>query len=122
MTIFKKLTALENEASDFGFAWETAEQISSQIQSELSEIKAHFKDQDKTKLQEEIGDLLHAAFSLCIFCELDAEKTLENSVAKFERRFHSVKQLAAQDDLHSLKGKDFKELMLYWGQAKKLVG
>lgn len=122
MTIFKKLVMLENEASNFGFAWETPEQISSQIQSELSEIKAHFNDQNKAKLQEEIGDLLHAAFSLCIFCGLDVEETLENSVAKFERRFLSVKQLAAKDNLHTLKGKDFKELMLYWDQAKKLVG
>lgn len=122
MTIFKKLSILEKEASDFGFAWETTEQLTSQIQSELTEIKAHFNDQNKSKLQEEIGDLLHAAFSLCIFCGLDAEQTLKDSVTKFERRFLSVKQLAAKDNLHTLKGKNFKELMLYWDQAKKLVG
>lgn len=88
----------------------------------MTEIKAHFNDQNKSKLQEEIGDLLHAAFSLCIFCGLDAEQTLKDSVTKFERRFLSVKQLAAKDNLHTLKGKNFKELMLYWDQAKKLVG
>ena len=35
MKILKKLTDLENEASTFGFKWETAEQIISQIQSEI---------------------------------------------------------------------------------------
>lgn len=122
MDIFKKLVRLEKSADAFGFSWETADQIKEQIESELLEIKAHLNDTDTSKLQEEMGDLLHAAFSLCIFCHLDPQITLTNSIDKFERRFEAVKTLSKQDNLHSLQGKTFEELMSYWKKAKKLVG
>jgi uncharacterized protein YabN with tetrapyrrole methylase and pyrophosphatase domain len=96
MTIFNKLVQLENEAANFGFKWETVEQIKAQITSELIEIDAHLTDPVKNKLQEEMGDLLHAVFSLCVFLKLDPKVTLEKSVDKFERRFNSVKLIAEQ--------------------------
>lgn len=121
MNILKKLTALEHEASHIGFKWEAAEQIVSQIQSELSEIDVHLKDGNKEKLQEEIGDLLHAVFSLCVFCQFEPEQTLEYSVDKFERRFKAVKKLAAEQGLTTLQGLPFSQLMEFWDQAKKLT-
>lgn len=125
MDILKKLTTLENEATRFGFKWENAEQILAQINSECSEIKVHLNKTDsenKIKLQEEIGDLLHAVFSLCVFCQFDPQETLENSVNKFERRFDEVKQLAKEEGLKSLNGLPFGELMRLWDSAKIRVG
>lgn len=119
MNIFKKLTDLEIEASNFGFKWDKAEQIITQIRSEVDEVVVHLHDQDQVKLQEEIGDLLHAVFSLCVFSQFDVEKTLENSVYKFERRFEAVKKLATEQGLTSLNGKSFDELMNFWDQVKK---
>ena len=122
MNTLKKMAALEREAADFGFKWETPEQIKQQITSEIAEIEVHIHDQDRVKLQEEIGDLLHAVFSLCVFCQFDPEETLTNSVDKFERRFNHVKQIAAQKGLTSLNGKSFTELMQIWDEAKKRDG
>lgn len=119
MNIVDKLVSLENEASAFGFKWETPDQILAQIQSEVSEIDVHLKDGDRKKLQEEIGDLMHAVFSLCVFCQFDAEETLENSVKKFQRRFKAVQQLAADRGWSTLNGKSFDELMVLWGEAKQ---
>lgn len=116
--MLKKLSQLEKEAEDFGFKWDSAEQVIAQIQSETQEILVHIKDKDQKKLQEEIGDLLHAAFSLCLFCGFDPEETLSNSVNKFERRFNSVKQLASEQGLTTLNGKSFDELMRFWDAAK----
>lgn len=118
MNIFNKLISLENEAVSFGFKWETPQQIHAQITSELSEIEVHIHDHDQKKLQEEIGDLLHAVFSLVVFCKFDPQTTLEMSVNKFERRFNLVKQFAAEQGLTSLNGKQFDELMQFWNQAK----
>jgi uncharacterized protein YabN with tetrapyrrole methylase and pyrophosphatase domain len=126
MDILKKLTALENAADHFGFKWEYAEQIMVQIKNECVEVSDHLKDYAnpavKTKLQEEIGDLMHAVFSLCVFCQLDAQETLANSVTKFERRFNAVKELAREQGLKDLQGRSFEELMLFWDRAKQLVG
>lgn len=117
--MFENLIALEKEAADFGFKWETAQQIFAQIRNEITEISVHLNDKNKNKLQEEIGDLLHAAFSLCIFCQLDPQKTLSDSINKFERRFRSVQELATQEGLSTLNGQSFTKLMTLWEKAKQ---
>lgn len=125
MTILEKLTCLEKEAEAFGFKWENTHQIMSQIKSECDEIDehlAHITNDNKAKLQEEIGDLMHAVFSLCIFCELDAKETLSKSVNKFDRRLNAVKTIAAENGITTLDGYAFDALMQFWDQAKKRVG
>lgn len=125
MQILKKLTHLEKEAEDFGFKWENTQQIMAQIKSECDEIEehlSHITDDNKRKLQEEIGDLLHAVFSLCVFCEFDTTDTLTKSVDKFERRLNTVKAIAQENGIATLNGYAFDELMQFWDQAKKRVG
>lgn len=121
MTILKKLTNLENEAATFGFKWENPHQIIEQIKSECQEISEQLSQSDeaiKCALQEEIGDLLHAAFSLCVFCNFDPKETLKNSVDKFERRFLSVKEIAKKQGLDTLNEKSVDELMKIWDLVK----
>lgn len=124
MNVLEKLTALENEAAEFGFAWEKPEQIMEQIHSECAEVGEHLRATgDKSlALQEEIGDLLHAVFSLCVFCHFDAGETLQLAVAKFERRLQAVKDIAQEMQLSHLKEHAFSELMAIWQQAKNRVG
>jgi len=123
MDLLEKLSRLENEAQHFGFRWENPAQIIEQIKSELSEVSEHLPLADtKAALQEEIGDLLHAVFSLCVFCEFNPEQTLELAITKFERRFNCVRQLAYANGLPNLNGHSFNELMTFWDKAKQHVG
>jgi uncharacterized protein YabN with tetrapyrrole methylase and pyrophosphatase domain len=123
MDLLKKVKELEQDADSFGFRWEKPEQIMQQIQSECLEIEEHLHTtQDPKALQEEIGDLMHAVFSLCVFCNFDPQDTLAGTLKKFERRLTAVKQLAQAEGKSSLKDHDFAELMQYWDQAKRLVG
>lgn len=121
--VFKKLELLEKQAADFGFAWPNENTIIKQVLSECEEIQQELRQDplsvsNKRKLQEEIGDLLHAAFSLCVFCGFGTKETLTNSINKFEQRFGAVKQLAAKSDLVDLNGLPFARLMEFWDQAK----
>ncbi len=44
-----------------------------QIRNECIEIEEHLHSvEQREALQEEIGDWLHAAFSLCVFCDFDS--------------------------------------------------
>lgn len=125
MNVLEKLTHLEKEAEQFGFKWDNTHQIMAQIKSECDEIDehlSHITKENKPKLQEEIGDLLHAVFSLCVFCKFDAEGTLKNSVDKFERRLNAVKAITQENGIVTLNGYAFDELMKFWDQAKKRVG
>lgn len=124
MNLLEKIAALENEAAEFGFQWETTDQIMAQIQSECIEVDEHLKAgvNNSSALQEEIGDLLHAVFSLCVFCKLDLKDTLQQTVGKFERRLRAVKMIAHEKKLINLEGQTFDELMSIWKQAKSRVG
>lgn len=124
--LLEKVLTLEVEAAEFGFCWETPAQIMVQIQSECDEINEHFhegiSEANTRDLQEEIGDLLHAAFSLCIFCGFSPKETLEKTLNKFERRMKAVKSIAGEQGLTTLEGQNFEDLMQVWKQAKERVG
>ena len=45
MNLINKLIQLEQEAAEFGFKWESAEQIMQQIQSEFAEVNEHLQSQ-----------------------------------------------------------------------------
>lgn len=122
MDVLKQLVSLENQATAFGFKWENPQQIMAQIQSECDEINVHLKDKDQAKLQEEIGDLMHAVFSLSVFCKIDPQETLAGSVDKFARRFKAVQQLAREQGFESLENQSFEKIMLLWDKAKQDVG
>lgn len=119
-TIFDDIEHLEKEAVLFGLQWETKAQIMAQIRSECLEIEEHLEANDKrTALQDEIGDLLHAVFSLCTYCNFDTELTLRKSLDKFEHRLNAMKVIAKEQGLENLQGKSFDELMRYWDLAKQ---
>lgn len=119
-TIFDDIDNLEKEAVLFGLQWETKAQIMAQIRNECLEIEEHLESKDKrAALQDEIGDLLHAAFSLCTYCNFDTELTLRKSLNKFEHRLNAMKVIAKEQGLENLQGKSFDELMRYWDLAKQ---
>lgn len=126
MDLLEKVTLLENDASEFGFRWENTGQIMQQIQNECAEVQEQLSTSmqisNPDALQEEIGDLLHAVFSLCVFCKLSPQKTLAASMEKFERRMNSVKEQAHEQGLTTLQGHTFESLMSFWDKAKELVG
>lgn len=125
MEITDRILQLEQEADSLGFRWENTSQIMDQIESECQEIRAELQGsisaESKMKLQEEIGDLFHAVFSLCAFCRLDPSETLKRTTDKFEQRLKAVRQIAQNQGLTTLEGFSFSELMEIWRQAKSVV-
>jgi hypothetical protein len=119
MAIFEEIEQLEQEAAAFGLQWETKDQIMTQIRNECLEIEEHlYSPEKREELQDEIGDLLHAVFSLCVFSNFSPEVTLRKSLDKFEYRLNVMKDIAKEQGLPHLRGKLFDELMQYWEQAK----
>lgn len=122
MDLLEKVVVLEKDASQFGFEWETTHQIMAQIKSECDEVDEHLlhglSKASQAELQEEIGDLLHAVFSLCVFCKFSPQETLQGTLDKFEGRLHAVKDIARENGIANLSGYPFDELMAIWQKAK----
>ncbi len=120
--IIKKVEKLENEAKEYGFYWPNSDAVMQQIYSECQEVEELLDHNNSQRLQEEIGDLLHAAMSLCIYCGYDAEITLTKALNKFEKRFNMTRVFAERDGHSSLHGKTMDEMMKYWKMAKETIG
>ncbi|MDP1604694.1 MAG: MazG nucleotide pyrophosphohydrolase domain-containing protein [Legionella sp.] len=124
MELLDKICVLEKDAERLGFCWENTTQIMAQIESECAEIKEHLSlkfESNSAGLQEEIGDLMHAVFSLSLFCHFDPKDTLSKALFKFEKRINAVRQLASSRGLTTLEGLSFEQIMMYWKDAKNIA-
>ena len=117
--ILEKLLAARQEAKAFGFEWANSDRIIHQAISECAEIREAIEDDEPAhRVQEEIGDLLHTAISLCDFMGFNVEETLEKVSSKFDKRFTNLKKLAAQRGLDSLEGQSLEFKLSLWDEIK----
>jgi uncharacterized protein YabN with tetrapyrrole methylase and pyrophosphatase domain len=120
MSNLEKLIILEKEARGFGFDWPNAEMIIRQAESECKEVRAAINDKEsRERVQEEIGDLLHTAISLCVFRGLDVEETITKTTYKFKARMEALKQTAEEQGLSSLEGQSMEFMLTLWEEAKR---
>ncbi len=114
-----KLLASENDAREFGFEWPTQKMIVEWIVSEGQEVLDAIRDQESpARVQEEIGDLLHAAISLCLFSGFDVEDTMDKTASKFDLRMHWLKTICKQRGLDTLRGESVEFMLELWREAK----
>lgn len=122
MSALKDLITLEKDARDYGFDWSDYEMILEQVIDECREIKEAINDgESKERVQEEIGDLLHTAISLCRFLEFDVEETLNKTSTKFAKRMEAVKTLTERHNLPNLQGQSAEFLLKLWREAKEMA-
>ncbi|HJD62060.1 MAG TPA: nucleotide pyrophosphohydrolase [Rickettsia endosymbiont of Degeeriella rufa] len=120
MSAVKDLITLEKDARAYGFDWSDYEMILAQVIDECREIKEAINDgESKERVQEEIGDLLHTAISLCMFLEFDVEETLYKISIKFAKRMEAVKTLTRKHNLPNLQGQSTEFLLKLWKEAKE---
>lgn len=118
-----ELIIIENEARNFGFDWPHEEMIIEQALSECDEIREALANHEPShRVQEEIGDLLHTAISLCLFAGFDPEQTLAKVATKFGARMEALKAIAKDQGLTSLKGQSTEFMMELWKMAKLARG
>ena len=117
------IVKLEKDSVEFGLSWPNSMEILKQIESECREIREHLEsgDDKSLALEEEIGDLMHAAMSLSWFCGFDSLNVLQKSCNKFELRLNTMKCIAKEQGIENVKHYSFDELMLLWKAAKERI-
>lgn len=114
-----ELIALEKDARAFGFDWPNIDALLQQAVSECEEIAATITDKEpKARMQEEIGDLIHTAVSLCVFAGFDVEETITLTNKKFAARMQGLKVLAKERGLDNLNGKTTAFMLELWDEVK----
>jgi ATP diphosphatase len=107
---------LGRRAARVGFDWAERAPVRAKVAEELAELDEAVTGQDRAAIRAEMGDVLFALVNLCRHLELDPERCLRESNARFERRFGRVEQLV--NERGGWRAFDLDGLERLWGRAK----
>jgi nucleoside triphosphate diphosphatase len=110
----KRAEKIQRRAARIGFDWPDAEGPRLKIDEELKEIEMAQSDAERA---DEIGDLIFAVVNYARHLGVNPETALREAVARFERRFRKVEEMADK----SLNEMNIDELEALWQRAKRLV-
>lgn len=122
MSSLQKLINLEKATASIGFDWPNVDAIIDQAISECDEIRQAIRLQEGSqRLQEEVGDLIHACISLCVFENLPIETIINSTTNKFRARLAALQQIMKERGYSSFQGQTFDHLLEIWHEAKILA-
>ena len=118
MPALQKAHQVQKKAARVGFDWDEIHGVLDKLDEELGEVREALASQDEVHIKEEIGDLLFAVVNLSRFLGHNAEELLDETIAKFVRRFQAVEERIHQ------KGRQMTECSLaemdeIWNEIKQ---
>jgi len=117
----KRSQKLGKRAARVGFDWPDRRGVKAKIFEELEELDRAAETLDAGDIEDEFGDVLFAAVNLARHLNIDPEKALSRSNAKFERRFRDM-ELAIGRNGSRIKDFSLESLDAEWRAAKRRVG
>jgi tetrapyrrole methylase family protein/MazG family protein len=106
------------KASRVGFDWSRLEDILTKLREESAELQQAYALQERSKLADEVGDLLFVAVNVARFLGIDPETALRRTNKKFSRRFRYVES-AVKRGGREMKDTPLAEMDALWEEAKK---
>jgi len=115
-----KAYRIQEKVKGVGFEWKAPEQVWAKVLEELDELKYEVDHKaDKSKVEDEFGDLLFALVNYARYIGINPEDALERTNRKFIKRFQYIETESANDG-KSVEQMSLEEMDHYWNQAKKL--
>ena len=108
---------IQVKAARVGFDWQNAEAAWAKVEEEVSEVNAALAHGDRTKVREELGDLLFSLVNVARLLGIDAEGSLQAGVEKFRRRFQLM-EAEVTAGRGSLSDASLEEMDRVWERAK----
>ena len=110
---------ITNVVKEYGFKWESTDQIFEKLEEEINELKEAIKSNNDSDIKNEFGDIYFTLLNLSNFLKINPESALQKTNIKFLDRFSIIEEHAG-DNIKKQTPKDFQRL---WQIAKqKLAG
>tara|TARA_S200000501_G_scaffold156419_1_gene147631 strand:+ start:293 stop:1138 length:846 start_codon:yes stop_codon:yes gene_type:complete len=106
---------ITNVVKDYGFKWESTDQIFEKLEEEINELKEAIKSKKDSEIKNEFGDIYFTLLNLSNFLKINPESALQKTNKKFLDRFSIIEQHAG-DNITKQTPKDFQRL---WQIAKE---
>ncbi|MDH5367282.1 MAG: nucleoside triphosphate pyrophosphohydrolase [Cyclobacteriaceae bacterium] len=119
-----KAMRIQEKARGVGFDWDNKQQVWQKVEEEMQEFKAEFniekeKQIDKTRAQEEFGDLLFSLINYARFIDINPDEALERTNKKFIKRFQYLESESKKAG-KNMGEMSLKEMDEYWNKAKAI--
>lgn len=115
-----KAHRIQDKVRAVGFDWDEKEQVWDKVTEEINEVKYELMNgQDKTKTEDEIGDLLFSIINAARLYDVEPETALERTNRKFIHRFKHLEKRALELG-KSLKEMSLAEMEAIWQEAKSI--
>ena len=108
---------LQKKASKVGFDWNDPHAVISKIREELDEFEVELKSSDKSKQQDELGDVLFALANLARHQKIDPDSALRGTNQKFRNRFAYIEQNISKEN-ETLESASLEVMDKLWDKAK----
>jgi MazG family protein len=108
---------LTEKAARVGFDWRRTEDVFHKLDEEIGELHEAIESGDKTKVHDELGDLLFTIANIARKLEVNAEEALQSSNRKFTRRFESMES-RVHGSGRNLDQLTLEEMDVLWDAAK----
>ena len=106
---------ITNVVKEYGFKWESTDQIFEKLEEEINELKEAIKSNNDSEIKNEFGDIYFTLLNLSNFLKINPESALQKTNIKFLDRFSIVEEHAG-DNIKKQTPKDFQRL---WQIAKQ---
>ena len=110
---------LQERAAKVGFDWSEPAPILDKIEEEIGELREALREDDKTAVADELGDLIFALVNIGRHVGADPEMALRGTNTKFRNRFsHIEDSLAANGE--NLEAATLERMEELWQAAKRI--
>ena len=106
---------ITNTVKEYGFKWESSNQILGKLDEEIYELKEAIKSKKTLDIKAEFGDVYFTLLNLANFLKINPESALQKTNRKFLDRFLIIEDHAG-DNIKKQTPGDFQRL---WQLAKK---
>lgn len=113
-----KANRIQEKARAVGFDWDKRSQVWEKVSEEMNELRTEIEKQDKTRTENEFGDLFFALINAARLYGVDPENALEKTNRKFIKRFKYLEKKANEKN-KQLKQMSLDEMNEIWEDAKK---
>ena len=110
---------LQERAAKVGFDWSAPEPILDKIEEEVDELRVALREGDKSKVSDELGDLIFAMVNIGRHVKADPEQALRGTNTKFRRRFNHIETVLGAEG-ESLEAASLERMEEIWQAAKAI--
>ena len=109
---------ISERAARTGFDWDNINGVMEKVKEEWNEFQCALKENRKSNISAEFGDILFTLVNVARFAEIHPETALKDSIKKFETRFRNMEKTVAESG-RALESVSRNELDMMWEEVKK---